>query len=308
VYHYTSMQAMMSIVQNASIWATSIRYLNDYTEGEHFTRVVKQRAPAFCRSRSIDPKIFEEMARNQSDFIWRPFVASFSREPDSLTQWRSYCPSGNGISLGFRVDCLKRASVLQDHSTMTETFNGTFVTFDQVQYVDDLDEESLDVEIALVTERAQRLLQSWVGFPGSEPPTLADFVRIIVANKACRRKHGSFRSESEYRLVIDGLNGYEHLLEFRPTRSTLIPFVRASIPRKMSGFEFEKLDEGRPAGGSLANLNRLLTMTESHDFISEVWIGPTPNTQLSFEAVSAFFKKMQMSVTVHKSEVPYRDW
>jgi hypothetical protein len=34
VYHYTSMDTMTKIAKNAEIWATSINYLNDVSEGE----------------------------------------------------------------------------------------------------------------------------------------------------------------------------------------------------------------------------------------------------------------------------------
>jgi hypothetical protein len=35
VYHYTSMDTMIKIVESATIWATSISYLNDDSEREH---------------------------------------------------------------------------------------------------------------------------------------------------------------------------------------------------------------------------------------------------------------------------------
>ena len=35
-----------------------------------------------------------------------PFVASFSENGDQLSQWRAYCPKGNGFSIGFRYSDL----------------------------------------------------------------------------------------------------------------------------------------------------------------------------------------------------------
>jgi len=35
VFHYTSVAALWSIIQNRSIWATNIHYLNDVSESTH---------------------------------------------------------------------------------------------------------------------------------------------------------------------------------------------------------------------------------------------------------------------------------
>ena len=101
VYHYTSIDTMMKIVDSASIWATSISYLNDVSEREHYLRLIRERIPVYRQSHSLpDESIFDDFL-NESDlgFQSRPFVASFSEEDDSLPQWRSYCPHGNGVAI-----------------------------------------------------------------------------------------------------------------------------------------------------------------------------------------------------------------
>jgi hypothetical protein len=44
------------------------------------------------------------------------------------------------------------------------------------------------------------------------------------------------------------------------------------------------------------------------DFIDRVVVGPTPNKNLSFDAVSVFFEGNGMQVEVVPSAIPYRDW
>jgi len=41
VYHYTDVDTMMKIVDSACLWATSIKYLNDVKEYEHFRDLVR---------------------------------------------------------------------------------------------------------------------------------------------------------------------------------------------------------------------------------------------------------------------------
>ena len=45
VYHYTSMDAMLGIVEGC-IWATNIRYLNDVSEYDHFLEACQGKTAA----------------------------------------------------------------------------------------------------------------------------------------------------------------------------------------------------------------------------------------------------------------------
>ena len=106
VYHYTSMEVLLSIVEHKQLWATSIRYLNDVRERDLYLEAVRQRLPNFLPdSESVLTDLDES-----SSFAELPFIVSFSTEKDSLPQWRSYCPNGNGVAIGFRPEVLKNVS------------------------------------------------------------------------------------------------------------------------------------------------------------------------------------------------------
>ena len=91
VYHYTSMDAMMKIANDGSIWATSVLYLNDVSEQEFYLELVRKYLPEYRKLHPEDSSIFCNIETpGSADFTQRPFVASFSYEGDSLSQWRSY--------------------------------------------------------------------------------------------------------------------------------------------------------------------------------------------------------------------------
>jgi hypothetical protein len=91
--------------------------------------------------------------------------------------------------------------------------------------------------------------------------------------------------------------GKPNVVEFRPTRSSLVPYIPVSIPREDS---LHTRPEGtEPIYNSLAG---------RWQFIDRVVIGPTPNKALSIQAVHSFFRKHSMYVEVEPSHVPYRDW
>ena len=117
VYHYTSMATLLKILTRPAIHATGVNYLNDTTEREHFIRLVSQRLPSFIKENSLtDTGIFDTFSERASNLhseralVLSPFVASFSEDGDLLNQWRSYCAEGNGVSIGFRAECLRGAS------------------------------------------------------------------------------------------------------------------------------------------------------------------------------------------------------
>jgi hypothetical protein len=63
VYHYTTMGTMMKIAETASIWATSINYLNDVSEGDYFRELVRKRIPEYRAWERRLQVSFEELAR-----------------------------------------------------------------------------------------------------------------------------------------------------------------------------------------------------------------------------------------------------
>jgi len=109
------------------------------------------------------------------------------------------------------------------------------------------------------------------------------------------KKHPSFSIEREYRLLVDNmLLGCDNF-DFRPTRSTLVPYVPVLIPR----------DHSRYSGSSMKR--SLNPLAGRWDFIDRVVIGPTANMDLSVAAVASFFRKQSMAVEVVSSNIPCRD-
>jgi hypothetical protein len=124
VYHYTSVDTLLKIVDSRQIRATSVGFLNDTKERDLFLEAVDKHLPKFLQAHpEIDPTFFDsfmEFRATQEPTSFLPFTASFCREEDSLPQWRAYCAGGNGVSIGFRVACLKTAVVGVDDSCVND--------------------------------------------------------------------------------------------------------------------------------------------------------------------------------------------
>ena len=92
LYHYTTIDAMMSIAKGRKIWATSISYLNDSSEGDHLLGMIRRRLPALLTKHSFDDSVLELLSYTDIEIEDRPFIASFSSEGIR-------CPSGALIAL-----------------------------------------------------------------------------------------------------------------------------------------------------------------------------------------------------------------
>jgi Protein of unknown function (DUF2971) len=308
VYHYTTMDTMTKIAQNASILATSISYLNDVSEGDYFLELIRDRIPTYRKTHTLeDEKIFDIfLDKSHRVFESRPFVASFSEEADSLPQWRSYCPNGNGVAIGFRADCLKRALVqpLNELKGAEPAQRTPLVFYREVDYLDDVTLQSLDAEIDWVIVASKYAAQKNVSHDGDVNYSVSEYFKVIAERLACFKKHPSFSNEREHRLLVDNVHRNRDYLGFKATPSTLRPYISVNIPRKHSSY---KAADAKPAEGSVSEAV-YTALGGRWDFIDRVVIGPTTNKDLSLEAVTSFFLKLQMRVEVRSSKVPFRDW
>jgi hypothetical protein len=202
VYHYTTMDTMLKIVHGASIWATSINYLNDETEGEHFLKIVRKRIPEYRKKNKVeDESIFDAVLRNETKgFEFLPFAASFTHDSDSLTHWRSYCPRGNGVAIGFKVNCLKRAFVEVNGQRIESPFLKP--VFQGVTYLKADDLRACDAEIEGAIRMAEYFFDQWGDKGESARLTLAEAFAFVIERRAYFIKDSSFSNEQESRLLV----------------------------------------------------------------------------------------------------------
>lgn len=100
VYHYTSAAALERILDDCSLWLTDFEYFNDATElrhGSNLTQEAIQEAIAGMNPNSRPSFLAAWLDALQSDSCPRISMACFSRDGDSLSQWRAY----GAISIGF---------------------------------------------------------------------------------------------------------------------------------------------------------------------------------------------------------------
>jgi len=198
--HYTSMQGLLSIVETGRIRASHVRYLNDSSEIATMWKVVLGRLKE--RLSAVEPTedktyLSEVIKLAESRPLSNEFVASFSEKDDDLSQWRSYCPSGAGFSIGFSSATL-RSQWVSNPSGGEPSFVGAQLL--KVLYLSEGDTAELDRTIDAIFELAAR----FHGTPGFYGPLSREkIVPAWLSVIAPSYKNSAFRNESEWRLVLN---------------------------------------------------------------------------------------------------------
>ena len=217
VYHYTSPDAFLSIIQNQTIRFTDIRYLNDRAEGIYFVKLLLD----FVGKNSGKYPYFEE-AINQllkgNDWARiqnlettevhfneiprmpykaeRVFVFCACAEPDLLNMWNYYVNNGayQGYNIGLRVKELLKTFDTPDQNII-DAFH---VYYGNVLY----DEKRQMSEIRMLAESIERGIEATPDKKRAIKYAQLNLRGYINAQGAFY-KHPKFKAENEFRIIIE---------------------------------------------------------------------------------------------------------
>jgi len=289
VYHYTSLNGLLGIVKNRSLWATHTSYLNDSTEFFHALSFAKQIAGGIFMNDDY-LATFGWAVRHALESLSpiNLYVTSFSEKPDLLSQWRGYCPSGAGLCLGFDFDQLEEFCIRQGYRIEKCIYGHD----EQVRQVNFLVQQCLNDFPRLPVERAQYdalLSEQRVEFAMNSHALVTSGEGKLEANAAvawlCNEivklaplwKNEGFYEESEWRIVASRL---EEPLQFRASSSYLAPYI---------------------------DLKLLTSGTSSA--LREVIVGPNPNQVRCANSVRMLLEENELGVVpVTYSPLPFNNW
>jgi hypothetical protein len=219
---------------------------------------------------------FDEAYHSEADAkALRGFVCAFSQNGDQLSQWRAYCTSGNGVSIGFNTAVLKQIAD-----------EGGF-QLEQCIYNENKQEKLLRKPLQKIISATYKnltqdnKLKNDHHLQDVELGMWWDFANVKeIEGLILKFKDPSFVEEQEYRLV--SYYDAKRPLKFRVSRSLLIPYICLEIPERLIP-----------------------------DLLAQVFIGPTPHPELNEMAVREYLRSIGISRpknVAKKSVVPYRSW
>lgn len=220
IYHYTSNDGFLGIIQTKTIWASKLHYLNDSTEFAYALGMVKRELNELRRKETGAWHEFYDKALKRMHTIAHVhiFVACFSEVGDLLSQWRGYCPNSAGYSIAFD-------DVQLEQSATRQGFRLVRCVYDEAA------QRAIVNELITV---AGKLM------PDKSPDDAATDLVIRIPKVAPALKHPRFAEEREWRLVTRGpTNITDPQVHFRQRNWTLIPYYalrlcEPSEPLKLS--------------------------------------------------------------------------
>lgn len=296
VFHYTNLSALIGIIENQCIWATNLYFLNDRNEYKHGINIIQEVMESIKTDENKSILHAITVVLNEISEVDR-YVACFSKEGDSLSQWRAYADNGSGVSIGFNRKKLETA--LSGNNS-----------FKYIEY----DKEKQKSVIKLVVDEATKFFLTkkeefkWTDnmyyhFVGYSVSNVLDF---IIANF----KDPAFKEEKEYRIECrqfhNMLNTRVERLDIyhRTNEKLLVPYTKIyTNPIEGSDTDLLKNSKGK--------LPFIFTITKLP--IEKIIIGPSSNQNEIIRGIKQLLQNnlyavnsVLSGVEIVKSFIPYR--
>jgi hypothetical protein len=277
LWHYTSADGLIRILESGQVWSTQIACLNDTLEQRFFgdlihTALKKRRAQNTDKELAMLFQVADEALADRDFTTAGHFVACFSEIEDDLGQWRGYGGGECGYAVGFRSDTLQQA--------LTASRPGALLL--PMSY----DESSHDLLVRDVIQVAESYFLS--GLRRKEVTDVEkwanDFLTAFALELdifACLIKHPKFSGEAERRITTLLQAGEHSRLEFRQKRTLLARHLPLDLTIAAEG--------------------------QKRLPITRIYIGPGPSHQISRISVGDLLLKCgYKSTKVEVSKIPYR--
>lgn len=210
IYHYTTQQGLLGIIRDSALWATHIFYLNDTSElieplriAEDAIKEYEKQLPEseFQEKKERIEKIYAYVSYS-SCLFFKMFVASFSENEDSLSQWRGYGTYGSAYAIGFDIDKLRETipSEFQLYACDYPCGAGEY-------------EDKIKKAILETLEASE------------EQSKYYNFLKTAATTKL-----NCFREEKEWRIISSGrIPDDDENICFRPGKSMIIPYYTVQL-------------------------------------------------------------------------------
>jgi len=186
VFHYTNLSGLIGIIETQCLWATNLYFLNDRNEYKHGMNIIREVMELIKTKENESILHAVSVVLNEISEVDR-YVTCFSKEGDSLSQWRAYANNGNGISIGFNRKKLE-FSLLGNNSYKSVIYNKEKQKSSVKLVVDEATKFFLPKKKEL--NWSDYLYHSFVGY------SISNLLDFIIATY----KDPAFKEEKEYRI------------------------------------------------------------------------------------------------------------
>jgi hypothetical protein len=235
LYHYTDAASLEGIIKNQEVWFTSHTHLNDPSEIGYGMTVASDLLSEIGKRNEGLVNIFCAMVNDLFTLdnmkkAFGFFIASFSREPNDLGQWRAYGDNGEGFSLGLSPDLFQATEKIRKRAKENVVVipvvyganDGRTHHMPPIQKAIEIVEKTALDNYEMFREPSQ-------GMPFFDKLAKSLISSHLILN-SLTIKHPAYRHEREVRLVIVGQHkGLRRDLATRTRRGEIVPFIKSKM-------------------------------------------------------------------------------
>jgi hypothetical protein len=244
LYHYTSVEGLEGIVRSNQLWATAASHLNDSSEIEYGSELVRRVLREWFRNRRADNSLAERIWSSVLNIFQNPvsrfarnstvYVSCFCEKDNLLSQWRAYGQRG-GYSLQFLAADGAFPRVRPVHNFYSSRL--VKVTYDSDRQLGILNELILALNTSLNTPDVTQGFSQYAA--DDQHNTIQVWLLAIhelILEEIAAFKNPAFSVEEEWRLVVrprifppqtneDRAPAGGTLHCFRASRGIIVPYV-----------------------------------------------------------------------------------
>ena len=267
LFHYTTPDGLMGVVQTNKLWATNTRYLNDFTEVRYTYNLLREMTGKI--SRQASPFIQDFLNRfieelGFYDVIFDAYVFCLSEAGDQLSQWREYASRGIGYSIGFRGAGLKRSF---GHRVGMKLLKVIYDKSKQMQIVERIIIDTCSFLENIENKYSKRTNENIMD--------CCDLLMAALIPYTVQFKHEVFFEEQEWRIVYIPFHDITDKILFRSANKMIVPYIEFGMQEKLP--------------------------------INSVYQGPQAELEITRKSLQSLFSKYQYSnISIRNSRAPIR--
>lgn len=290
IYHYTSGPSLLGIINHGEFWATDINFLNDnqehilgYNGSLTYMKELlkKEEDPLFGEWLR---KLYEQVIKHSEENIIsrQTYIISFSKTPDSIAHWFSYCEKNQGYCIEFEENAFFHEKDSENRASFIARFEE--VIYGNIEYLSHKLSEVISKNsiIGIISSAHQAANLIGIDVQAKDNAhtenllaTVANqlmtniFERLIISSSAYKEQ--GFTHEDERRLVLFQKNlNPKHKqdmpnMKFREKNGVIFPYT----PIKFNRSSIKRIIIG-PCPDYTLKKSGLLKLLKHHDIECEI--------------------------------------
>lgn len=273
IYHYTSSEALLSIISSRELWLLEHSYLSDYSEVAHGLKAVVAALEKRKGVQLIDLFYGSQTQLQKlaalTNLSYQAFIFSMTEDSDSKSQWSEYGNNYKGICIGFDYKALLTELLEHEYKVnyKSENLSLDYVerpVFAKVIYSDEEKEQLIEQMLDKAIEIANGLPKSLIKDDRvAKLRAIITDAHYVLIKLISLFKDKNFEAEQEHRIVVQyPVRACKEILtnlaavDYRIHKSLIVPFHRFRLDN------FTKLVASIGVGPKYGDFKYALTLSE----------------------------------------------